>query len=89
MRSNIIIHENVLLVGYKMKDANPSLPVRSLVKKRSTADARGGQGIEIRDVLEHRPGNKPPFSLTLPISFMENKGNMVTRRIWRSSKTRL
>ena len=43
--SNIRIHENVLLVGYKMKDANPSLPVRSLAKKRTTADARGGQGI--------------------------------------------
>ena len=30
--SNIRVHENVHLVGYKVKDADPSLPVRSLVK---------------------------------------------------------
>ena len=34
-------------VGWlQMEDANPSLPVRSLAKRRSTADARGGQGID-------------------------------------------
>lgn len=46
--SNIRIHESVLLVGYKTKDANRLLPVRSLakkIKKGSTVDARGGQGI--------------------------------------------
>lgn len=37
--------ENVPLVGYKMKDSNSALPVRSLLKKRPTADVRRDQGI--------------------------------------------
>jgi len=86
--SNIKIHENVLLVGYKTKDANPLLPVRSSAKKRSMADVRGGQGIN-EGRSRTPPKQQPPFSSVLPISFMENTENTVTRRIWRSSMMRL
>lgn len=43
--SNIRIHETVLFGWLQTKDANPLLPVRSLGIKRSTADARGGWGM--------------------------------------------
>jgi len=39
--SKIRVHENVHLVGYKVKDADPSLPVRSLVKNGNGRRTRG------------------------------------------------
>jgi hypothetical protein len=89
--NNIRIHERMLSVGYKTKDANPLLPVRSLAKNGQRRTHEGIR-VSIRDVLEHKPGKKPPFSSILPISFKgstENTENTVTRHIWRSSTTRL
>jgi len=46
MRKQYKNTKNVPSIGYKMKDSNSTLPVRSLLKRRSAADARRGQGID-------------------------------------------